>query len=146
MANLKVTAFNDGSVVRRSVSNPEFGSIQVKDESVKLVNGFIQKSNTSAFIRGKYDDLKALNLKAGQNISESLGNKKIIVKESLTPFYEGQQQKVNPSNGAICTSNGQPIYRETMIVDDNNQYIDELLKMDTIEVSVNKIQHEDIKM
>lgn len=131
---LIVTAFKDSSIVRRSVTNPDFGSIQVKDNSMKLVNGFLTKNNSPAFIRGKYDDLQAMNLKNGQNLATVLGNKKLIVKEQTTPFYEGQQPKVNPTSGAIVTSNGNPIYRQTELVDENSTECDVLMKMDSVSV------------
>ena len=142
---LVIAKFKDGSIVRPSETNPEIGSIQVKDTSIKLgVNGFVQKNNKSAFIRGNIKDLNALNLKDGQNLSSVFGNKKMIVKESTTPFYPGQNPKINPQTSELVKYKGECIYTKTSIVDENSEEIDVLLPADKVEVTVKSTIPEEI--
>lgn len=145
---LVVTAFKDGSIIRQSVSNPEFGSIQVKDNGLKLNNGFLQVNNSPAFIRGKVEDLKKMNLKAGTNLATVLGEQKIVIKESTTPFFDRQNPKVNPTTGAIVTHKGSPVFRQTELVQANAEVCDTLLPIDTADVTIGstaKTEHEEIK-
>lgn len=142
---LIIAKFKDGSIVRPSETNPEIGSIQVKDTSIKLgVNGFVQKNNRSAFIRGNIKDLNALNLKDGQDLSSVFGNKKMIVKESTTPFYPGQNPKINPQTSELIKYKGECIYSETYIVDENSDEIDTLLVADKAEVIIKSTIPEEI--
>lgn len=142
---LVIAKFKDGSIVRPSETNPEIGSIQVKDTSIKLgINGFVQKNNRSAFIRGNIKDLNALNLKDGQNLSSVFGNKKMIVKESTTPFYPGQNPKINPQTSELIKHKGECIYTETLIVDEHSEEIDVLLPADKVEVTVKSTVPEEI--
>lgn len=144
--SIVVTAYKDGNIVRQSENNPEIGSIMVKDNSLKLIDGFISKNNTPAFIRGNLKDLQSLNLKNGEDVASKFGNKKIVIKERTTPFYEGQQQKINPKSGEIVLSNGSPVYRLSEVVDSTSTETDELLKSDNVTTQVNQfeISHEDI--
>ena len=143
---LVITAYKDGNIVRQSENNPEIGSIMVKDNSLKLIDGFISKNNTPAFIRGNLKDLQSLGLKNGEDVASKFGNKKIVIKERTTPFYEGQQQKINPKSGEIVLSNGSPVYRLSEVVDSTSPETDELLKSDSVTTQVNQfeISHEDI--
>ena len=144
---LVVSKFKDNSIVRQSVSNPEFGSIMVKDNGVKLVNGFLNKNNNVAFIRGKHEELKKLDLKEGMDISTLFGNQKMVVKESTKEFFVGQEPKKNPKTNEICvTTDGEPIYRVTEIVDINSPVTDTLLEKAEVEISIPlTMKHEDIK-
>ena len=142
---LVVSKFKDGSIVRPSETNPEIGSIQIKDTSIKLgVNGFVQKNNRSAFIRGNIKDLTALNLKDGQDLSSVFGNKKMVVKESTTPFYPGQNPKINPQTSDLIKSKGACIYSETIIVDEHSEEVDILLVADKVEINVKSTIPEEI--
>lgn len=144
---LVVGKFKDNSIVRQSVSNPEFGSIVVKDNGVKLVNGFLNKNNNVAFIRGKHEELKKLDLKEGMDISTLFGNQKMVVKESTKEFFIGQEPKKNPKTNEICvTTDGEPIYRVTEIVDINSPVTDTLLEKAEVEITIpSTMKHEDIK-
>lgn len=142
---LIIAKFKDGSIVRPSETNPEIGSIQVKDTSIKLgVNGFVQKNNKSAFIRGNIKDLNALNLKDGQDLSNVFGNKRMVIKESTTPFYVGQNPKINPQTSELIKYKGECIYTETLIVDEHSEEIDVLLPADKVEVTVKSTIPEEI--
>jgi hypothetical protein len=43
---------------------------------------------------------------------------KIVVREALEPFYDGQKAKTAGEGGEVCTFNGNPIYRETEFTSD----------------------------
>lgn len=58
---------------------------------------------------------------------------KIVVRESLTPFYEGQTPKTAGEGGTVCTKGGQPIYRQT-------EYSDLLEECDTLIAHDNVIE------
>ena len=142
---LIVSKFKDGSVVRKSNSENGIGSIQVKDNSLKLnEDGFVSRSNRSAFIRGDFETLNSLGLKDGQDISSVFGNKKMIVKQSTEKFYATQNPKINPKTAEIIRDvNNNPIYEECRIVDINSQESDVILKRKESEViSTVKIQEE----
>lgn len=142
---LVVSKFKDGSIVRPSENDHEIGSIQIKDTSIKLgVNGFISKNNRSAFLRGNIKDLQALNLKDGQDLSSIFGNKRMVVKESTTPFYPGQNPKIHPKTSELIKSKGECIYSETIIVDEHSEEVDTLLVADKVEINVKSTIPEEI--
>lgn len=128
--SIKVKAFKDGSVMRQSVSRPDFSSIMVVDDSVRLNGGFIQKNNSPAFIFGKTEDIQKMNLKDNMDISSVFGPQRIVIKEQTTPFFEGQNPKINPDSGAIIMHKGQPVYRTTELVSESSNVHDELLPAD----------------
>ena len=142
---LVVSKFKDGSIVRPSENDHEIGSIQIKDTSIKLgVNGFISKNNRSAFLRGNIKDLQALNLKDGQDLSSIFGNKRMVVKESTTPFYPGQNPKIHPKTSELIKYKGECIYSETIIVDEHSEEVDTLLVADKVEINVKSTIPEEI--
>ena len=63
------------------------------------------------------EDLEAFGLKAGQ---ELVG--KIIKKESFSPFYEGQQPKINPQTNEQVLTNDRPTYLEFQYTEDPNAH------------------------
>ena len=107
-AIVKVVAHPEtGAIITPSTKNPEWGTFRVDAENVSMENGILNLSKRSAFIRGKIEQLNQLGLKAGQTLPG-----KIVKKESFEPFYEGQQAKINPSNGETVLTNGRPSYIE----------------------------------
>lgn len=107
-AIVKVVAHPEtGAIITASTKNPEWGTFRVDSENVSMENNFFNVSKRSAFIRGKIADLNSLGLKAGQSLPG-----KIVKRESFEPFYEGQQAKINPSNGETVLTNGRPTYIE----------------------------------
>ena len=59
----------------------------------------------------------------------------LLVQESTTPFYEGQEPKTAGKDGDIITHGGQPVYRNTIFsIDDNAS--DELLVSDSVNATV----------
>lgn len=80
--------------------------------SGRIVN--IQKR--VAFITGETANMEALGLTNG---GEFPIPGRLVVKESLTPFYEGQSPKIVPNtNDLVCTLGGAPIYREVTFSSD----------------------------
>lgn len=100
-----------GEVVVPSQNNPEYGTIRVEAQATTFVDGFIRINKRSALIRGKVEELQAIaNLKVLPG--------KIVVLESTEPFWAGQEPKVNPQTGEVCTIQGQNIYRQTEFTQD----------------------------
>ena len=118
-SKVKVTADAAGNVVVPSANNSEYGHIRVEQTRVVFDDkGFARRKSISALIPGLIDDLKSLRWKAGQEIEGS-----IIAKESLTPFNTKEPErdyKVAGETGIVCCIDGQPIYRKTFYVRENN--------------------------
>jgi hypothetical protein len=87
----------DGSPKVDLVGN-ELGSIRLEQNSRNLNGSYLNTRKRVAFIGGPIEDLKNLlgvnKLKEG---SELPG--KIVIKESLSPMWEGQNWKINPQSG-----------------------------------------------
>ena len=75
-------------------SKPEFGSIQLATTTFDF-SGFAAPKRTVHFMSGRVEDLKTIistfNLAVGDDFSEKVQPSRLIVKESTTPFYDGQQ-------------------------------------------------------
>ena len=75
-------------------------------------------------------NIDAWDLKVGDDFTMKTGIPcKIVVKESTTPFYEGQNPKMNPSTGEILTKDGMEIYRNSVLTFDLSD-TDSLIKHD----------------
>ena len=106
-----------GLVITQNPNKPEFGSIRLDYKTATLSGGFSSIGNRSAFIHGRMEDLEAFGLKAGQ---ELVG--KIIKKEKFSPFYDGQQPKINPQTSEQVLTNGRPTYLEFQYTEDPNAH------------------------
>jgi len=60
---------------------------------------------------------------------------KLLVQESTTPFYEGQDPKTAGKDGDVITHGGMPVYRNTIFSIDGNSS-DELLVSDSVNATV----------
>lgn len=111
---VKVTKHPEtGAVVTPAPSNPDYGYVRVESKQLSFEGGFARMQTRSALIR--------MEMELAQYFTENqILEGKIVVKESLTPFYEGQTPKINPSNSDILHVNGSPIYRTTEFVTDAN--------------------------
>ena len=133
MSNLRIGKFKDGSVVKPSANNPEWGSVMVVGETVSFNNGIMNTSRRIAFLRGKLEALQALGLQEGTDLNAKLASigadtVKIVRKESLTPFYEGQEAKKNPrTEEFIKDASGNPIYMQDVLVNTSALEGDELI-------------------
>ena len=117
----------NGMAVRQSQNNPEYGFIVLKQSRTLIQTnpnnqksvGWVKVTNNTALIKGKVEELQALNLAPEQTLPG-----KIVVKESLSPFseeYPDQHLKVAGDTGIVCCIDGQPIYRMAFYTLDENE-------------------------
>lgn len=116
-------------------NKPEYGSIQMAT-TTRSFGGFMNKSRTVHFLSGKIEELVELvadfDLKVGDDFSKKVQPSRLIIKESTTPFYEGQTAKINPSTSEVVTYQGEDIYRETALVAANSPETDSKLTNDKV--------------
>jgi hypothetical protein len=119
-------------------SNPDYGYIMLTSECPVVVNGWARVERRVGRITNRVSDLinliKVTGLKEGDDFSAKVTPVMLRIKESTTPFYEGQEPKINPTTGEIKLHKGQEIYRSTFVEqynpeNANNQ--DVLLEMDS---------------
>lgn len=134
MQKLIVTKFKDGQLIRKSTKKEGWGTMMVIETKFKFNNGIPNEIKRVAFLRGEIAKLQAFGLKEGDDLNATLSSLghcgvKIVRKESTTPFFEGQQPKINPQNKAVVKdSAGNPIYLQDSIVDNTSAEEDELLE------------------
>jgi len=101
-----------GAVINVSENNPEYGYVKLQQvRNVIDDNGFLRRKPVNALLPGTVEDLKMLNLFAGQALTG-----KIVIEESLEPFNAKTPErdlKIAGSTGIVCTWQGLPIYRRT---------------------------------
>lgn len=130
MSSVKVTANADGLVVVTSENNPEYGYIRLEQKTTVFANGWAQPKVKSALLRGRVEDLKALNFTKDQTLPG-----KIVVKESFIPSNPNdvnQDMKLAGTNGIPCTKDDQPIYRVAFYTEDLNDQ-DVLIQHDNVD-------------
>ena len=119
-------------------NKPEYGSIQMATTTFDF-SGFAAPKRTVHFMSGRVEDLKTIistfDLAVGDNFSEKVQPSRLIVKESTTPFYDGQQAKINPSTGEEITYRGESVYRETDVVPADSAELDSKLSNDRAAVT-----------
>lgn len=124
MSKVKIVGASNATpnqIVARNPNKPDYGYIRVESVEETISGGWLRTQKRSALINGLFADLErmAQNLQIGKEMPG-----KIVVKESLTPFYEGQQPKRTNSNadGVVLFKvvNGveKPIYRTTEYTSD----------------------------
>jgi len=103
-----------------------YGKIRVDDIVLTMNNNFVMQQRRTAFITLAEEAIQVLApyIKEGKPYPME---GKIIVKESLEPFYEGQTPKVNPSTDEYILVGGQHVYRTTEFTT-NLEAKDELLQ------------------
>jgi len=116
---VNILAGDMGNVINQSNNNPDYGYVRLQQDRVTFGNnGWVKRTNLTALLQGKVEDLQALSLEENTTIPG-----KIVVKEQLEPF-----NTVNPDSdvkyagqtGIICCVDGQPIYRKTFFVSDTS--------------------------
>ena len=111
-------------VIAVNPNNSDFGSIMFSKTGFSLNNegSFLNADRRVYFMGGKVTDLEAFvaekNLTPGCDYSKKVGvEMTLAIKEQTIPFFEGQSQKINPSNGEeLFTQDGEPIYRKVSLV------------------------------
>lgn len=109
---VQIYQFKDGSTIKAFDNKPEFGRLIVATTTEEInAQGWLNTTTRVAFIKGKMADLEARfgDKAKGDLVSDKLT---IVRKESTSPFYEGQQPKVNPSTAEVITHNGAPVYMQ----------------------------------
>lgn len=109
------------SILMVSQNNAEQAAIMLRQDTIGVNSqGFLTEEKRVAWFKGETVKLQklinTLNLKEGDNFSEKVTPVKLVIKESTTQFYNGQNPKVNPKSGDIITSNGVPVYRQTFVM------------------------------
>lgn len=145
-----VTLAKDHSdIVMISKNNPESAAIMLRNDVVSLNSaGFLQTEKRVGLLKGKTEEIRALaaGLKPGDDFSAKRFPVKLVIQESNTPFFDGQTPKINPSTAEIVTSNGSPVYRQTVVVPESMEISDTLLVTDkepvTAKMEANKSFHE----
>ena len=94
-----------------------FGKIRVDQRSPVINNGFMSFANRSAFITLDESTAKEMESILGEDKPYPIAGK-VVVTESLTPFYEGQEPKRKGAEGEVITHLGAPVYRDTNYVFD----------------------------
>jgi hypothetical protein len=110
-AKVKVSADKNGNIICIT-KNPEYGYVRVT-QKITAINeeGWLRKSERSAFIRGLVGDLLESGFKKDQELAG-----KIIIKESLTPFNKENPEKdlkMAGETGVTCKVYDEPIYRQS---------------------------------
>jgi hypothetical protein len=132
-----VTADSLGAVIAISPNNPEYGYIRIEQTSPTIDDkGWLKMQKRSALIKGKIEDLQAVDYQAGQELGG-----KIVIKESLTPFNENTPErdlKIAGSTGVICRVDDEPIYRQTFFT--LNEHAQDELIMHTNSDEIRQVQ------
>ena len=112
--NGKVTivADDNGSVIRVSKNNPEFGHVRLTQEKIGFGSGgWVKKSTRSTLIHGTVEDLQAIGIADKKELPGQ-----IVVKEQLEAFSSNDPDrdlKIAGDTGVICCKHGEPIYRKS---------------------------------
>ena len=125
-----IKADENGSVIRVSDKNPDYGWVIFAQETPTFSNNWLKLSTRSVRQMGIVADLERLNYSPNQKLAGQ-----IIVTESFNPFNENEPErdlKIAGSTGVICTVNGEPIYRQTEYTRDMNR-VDVLIDHDNTE-------------
>lgn len=110
---VNVTLHPETGVAVNPTNNPEVFRIRVEQSVTTFNGGFASIQKRSALINGPKEVMDSL---AKQKVLSG----KIIVQESTTPFWNGQDPKINPDTQEVMLSEGQPIYRNTTFTQDVN--------------------------
>lgn len=124
-------------------NNPEWGFIMLRSNVMSITpNGFRnEEKRVGRYIARVEDlvkDIETFKLKEGDNFSNKVFPVKLVIKEQLEPFYDGQEPKINPSSGEVVTHQGQEIYRNTFVQPLDTAETDVVLSIDREPVEVSK--------
>jgi len=115
--DVEITTYrNDEDDLFRLTSNPNYATIRLKQARLQMDGNFLNERYVYSYMVVQTSVIRKYNLEVGLKWKDIIGlDCKIIVKESTTPFYAGQEGKINPRTGAryIHTETNLPIYRTT---------------------------------
>ena len=110
-----------------------FGKVRVDQRSPVINNGFMSFANRSAFIT--FDEKTAIEMESILEEDKPYPvDGRVVVTESLEPFYKGQEPKTKGLDDQVITHLGAPVYRDAQFVFDLEAK-DILLVSDRDEVS-----------
>jgi hypothetical protein len=105
-----------------------YGKVRVDQRTPVVNNGYMSFANRSAFITMDEKTAKEMESILQEEQPYPIAGK-VVVTESLTPFYDGQEPKTKGADGDVITHQGRPVYRDTQFVFDLDA-VDTLLKSD----------------
>lgn len=109
---------DDEDVLFKMTRNPDYVSIRLKQDHLELNGNFLNERSVCSYMVVSSAVIRKYNLEIGMKWKDIIGmDCKIIVKESTTPFYAGQEPKINPRTNAIYhhTESNLPIYRTAKV-------------------------------
>jgi hypothetical protein len=122
MSNVKVIAFQDGAVLRASKKEGR-SIVMVGETTVRNIGGAYVSSSRRTIINLPNELATALSLKDGDDFNgklkaQGLHEVEIIRQESTTPYYEGQEPKINPTTKEVIKDGaGNPVYMQDKAFD-----------------------------
>ena len=126
-----IKADENGSVIRVSDKNPDYGWVIFAQETPTFSNNWLKLSTRSVRQMGIVADLERLNYSPNQKLAGQ-----IIVTESFNPFNENEPErdlKIAGDTGIVCSVNGQPIYRRSKYSSTVNATDINLIQHDNVE-------------
>jgi hypothetical protein len=140
--SIKIVKFADGTTIRQSTSNPEFGVIRVEEVSITVSNGFLNETKKSALIRGKKSQIEMLvanpelltgHIQIVEKLESELDDGELYVPESSS-YAEVLERfsKRAGVDGPILRKNGERIIRYTKVTD-NPEEVDIVVVHDNVE-------------
>lgn len=127
MRKLTVGTMKDASgnavVIKKSSSNPAWGSVMVIETKKVLVKGAKFETKRVGFYRDKLVNLNALGLTEGCDLQPILAKEfgsdyteqRVVVCETTTPQYVGHSPKINPDTKETILVNGAPVYYQAYL-------------------------------
>jgi hypothetical protein len=127
------------NIVMISKNNPESAAIMLRSETMSANDqGFLQTEKRVGLFKGNTAEIQKLGaiLKPGDDFSQKVFPVRLVIKETFEPAYEGHQPKINPTTKETVTSEGAPVYRQTVVVAEASAEKDVFLATDREPVAV----------
>ncbi len=121
------------TMFKSAETQEEYGNIRVDEKKLVVAGGFSRFANRSAFIKVDKETAEVLEGMLVENEPYPIPGK-IIVSESYSPFYPGQEPKRKGKDGETVLSNGKPVYRHTEFTT-NMDLTDALIESDKVVVN-----------
>lgn len=114
---VEINPTKSAEVMNVTVSSPNQSAETTFDVFMQGHSKAIAKAPLKAFQGMTPQAIETLGIAPGVLLEEAIGRECAIqVIETIKPQYEGHNPKTRGEGGAICTSNGLPIYRTTRLV------------------------------
>lgn len=140
--SIKIVKFADGTTIRQSTSNPEFGVIRVEEVSLTVNNGFLNETKKSALIRGKKSQIEALvanpelltgHVQIVEKLESEINDGELYIPEGTS--YSEVLEKFSKRagvGGPVLRKNGERIIRYTRVTN-NPEDLDIIVLHDNVE-------------